>query len=284
MKYMRLNMKSPFRNSVALFAFAGLLAFSACKKDQTTWDGELTSTVDNNFADSEFNSIRNMVDTEGTSDSSIYGKVSGTTGLFCPTSVTNVTVTSATTANLTIDFGTGSNCLDGRLRSGKIHAAFNGKWKDAGSTVVITPENYRVSGYSFAFTSTVTVNGRDGNGDLNWTTVTDNAVLTSTSGSTIMWDATRTTTWIEGEGSLDPSTYAYEVTGTSEGTARNSLHFVANIDQPLRVELSCGNIVSGVWSITPDGREKRIIDYGGPGCDNQATLTVGSYTTAVTLP
>lgn len=260
-----------------------LLVFS-CNRDRTTWDGEITTTVDNNFADSEFSAIRNMVDTEGTADSSIYGKVTGTQGIFCPTSVNTVTIISPTSATLDIDFGSGSNCLDGRLRTGKLHAAFNGKWRDAGSTVVITPEDYTVAGYAFDFSATVTVNPVDGNGHRNWTSVVSNAVLVHPTNGTIRWNSTRTTTWVEGEGSFDPSTYVYEVTGTANGTARNGLTFTAGVDEPLRIEMSCRWITDGIWSITPQGRDPRTIDYGGTGCDDQATLSVGEFSTAVTLP
>jgi hypothetical protein len=265
-------------------AFAFVLVFASCNRERQQWDGELTSTIDNNFADSEFNAIRNLVDTEGTADSTIYGKTTGTDGVFCPTSVASVTITSPTTAELTIDFGTGSNCLDGRLRTGMLHASFNGKWKDAGSTVVITPQSYTVAGYGFSFTATTTVNGRDANNKLSWTTDVSNAVLTHPTQGTIRWQGTRTTTWIEGEGSFNASNYVYEVTGSATGTARNGLTFVSQVEQPLRVELSCQHVVGGVWSVTPQGREKRTIDYGNTGCDNQAILTVGTYSTVLTLP
>ncbi len=260
------------------------MLFLACNRNQVTWDGEITSTLDNSFADSEFSAIRNMVDTEGRADTAVFGKVSGTTGIYCPGSTLTVTVTSPTTANLVIDFGSGSNCLDGRLRTGKIRAAFNGKWKDSGTRVTITPESYTVAGYAFAFTEVVTFNGRDGAGHLNWTSAVSNAVMINPSNGTINWSGTRTTTWIEGEGNSDPRTFVYEVTGYSDGVSRSGLNFSATIDQPLRVELDCAHVVDGIWSITPQGLETRTLDYVGPSCDNQGTLTVGSFTTAVTLP
>lgn len=272
-----------FRPAVALAAFL-LVAFSSCNNDRNTWDGEITSTVDQNFADSEFNSIRNMVDTEGTADPDIYGKTSGTAGIFCPTSVSSVTVTGSNTARLTIDFGTGSNCLDGRLRSGKLHADFNGKWKDSGSNVVISPEGYTVAGYAFSFTATVTFNGRDANNDLNWTTVVTDAVLTHPTAGVIDWSGTKTTTWVEGEGSGDPNTYVYEVTGSSSGIARSGRGFSAQVVTPLRIELSCRYITGGSIRVTPQDLEARTVDYGTSGCDDQAVLTVGNFTTQLTLP
>lgn len=272
-----------FRPAFALAALL-LVAFTACNNERNTWDGEITSTVDQTFVDSEFNSIRNMVDTEGTADTAIYGKVTETSGIFCATAVTSVSITGSTSARLTIDFGTGSNCLDGRLRSGRLIAEFNGKWKDAGSTVTITPDGYTVGGYAFSFSATVTANGRDANNDLSWTTAVTDAVLTHPTAGVITWTGTRTTTWVEGEGTLDPNQYVYEVTGNSNGTARSGRTFDAQIVTPLRVELSCRYITGGSLSITPQGLDTRTIDYGTGGCDDQAVLTVGKFTTQLTLP
>lgn len=277
-------MKNSIRLQLSLIAIFSCLTFIACKRDRVTWDGELASTIDNNFADSEFGAIRNMVDTEGSADSVIYGKTTGTTGIFCPTSATSVNITGPSSAIMTIDFGTGSNCLDGRLRTGKLIANFDGKWGVPGSTVTITPDGYTVSGYAFQFTQVVTFNGRDAANHLNWSHNVTNASLYNPSNGTITWSGNRTTTWVEGEGSLDPQTYVYEVTGSANGTARNGLSFTAEVQTPLRVELGCQWITGGVWSIQPSGRDARSIDYGNNTCDNQAVLRVGDFETVVSLP
>jgi hypothetical protein len=277
-------MKRNFIARIALLGASCAMLFLACNRDRVTWDGEITSTVDNNFADSEFSAIRNLVDTEGRADSTIYGKTSGTASIFCPSSTSTLTVLSPTSALLVLDFGTGATCLDGRLRTGKLRATFNGKWKDAGSTVTITPDGYTVAGYAFSFTATITANGRDGANHVNWTTAVTNAIMIHPLNGTINWTSTRTTTWIEGEGNTDPNTFVYQVVGSSSGTARNGLTFTANIDSPLRFALNCRYIEAGVWSISPQDREKRTIDYGTTGCDDQATLNVGTFSTVVTLP
>ena len=277
-------MKKSHFSRMAMAAGLCCLVFFACKRDRVTWDGELASTIDNNFADSEFGAIRNMVDTEGQADSVIYGKTTGVDGIFCPTSSATINITGPGSAIMTIDFGTGSNCLDGRLRTGKLIADFQGKWGTPGSTVTITPDGYTVAGYAFSFSQLVTFNGRDGNGNLNWSHDVTNAVLYHPANGTIQWSGNRLTTWIEGEGNLDPQTYVYEIMGGASGTARNGLTFTAEVDNPLRVELACQWITGGVWTISPQGRDKRSIDYGNNTCDNQAVLRVGDFETVVSLP
>ena len=56
----------------------------------------------------------------------------------------------------------------------------------------------------------------------------------------------------------------------------------STITTPLRVEVGCPNIVSGVVSIVRNGNTATL-DYGSGECDNQATLTVNGTTTTITL-
>lgn len=265
---------------------AGAMVFSSCKRDRVTFDGELYTAVDNGFAESEFSAIRSLVDTEARADSNVYGKSTGTTGYYCPGAVVTVTNLSATGANMTVDFGTGANCLDGRLRTGKLHGVFSGKWKDVGSSVVITPENYTVSGYAFSFTETITYQGLNTDSDPYWTTVVTNAVLTHASNGMSTWNCNRTTVWTEGSGDLDPSNNVYEVFGQANGVARNNIAYTVVVDQAkaLRAEVGCQWVVSGQLELTPKDYDTRTIDYGNGACDNKAVLTVGNYTSEITLP
>jgi hypothetical protein len=264
----------------------GTAFFSSCKRETVTFDGELYSALDNSFAESEFSAIRSMVDTEARADSNIYGKVGSTTGFYCPSAAITITNLTSNGADMTIDFGTGTNCVDGRLRTGQLKAVFTGKWKDPGSQVVITPTNYTVSGYSLSFTKTVTYEGLNSDNDPYWTTVVANGVINHPTNGGSSWSCTRTTTWVEGSGDLDPTNNVYEVFGTSNGVSRQGVSYVVNVNAatPLRVETGCQYITSGILSLTPAQRTARNIDYGTGICDNQATLSVGSYVTTITLP
>ena len=257
----------------------------ACDRNDDVWDGEYHSTVDHSFAESEFSSIGNLFDYEARSDTNLYGKAAATNGFYCPAANVNVIVTSSSTATVEIDFGSATNCVDGRTRTGKLIANFNGKWKDAGSTVVITPDGYSVEGFAFHFTQTITMNGRDpSTGLLSWETVVDNAVLTDpVTLSQISWESTRTTTWAEGEGDLDLSNNVYLVSGNSSGTSRTGRDFTVLTTQDLRVELSCPTITEGVLEITPAGLQTRTIDYGNGSCDGVVTLGIGSFQTQINL-
>ena len=264
---------------------AATLAFSSCDRERVVFDGETYSSIENSFAEGEFTAIRNLIDTEGRADSNVYGKTTGTTGLYCPNAIVTVDILSSSSAEMTIDFGSGSNCLDGRLRTGKLIATFTGKWKDPGSTCTVVPQDYTVAGVALSFNKTITYNGENGQAQPNWTTEVTNAVATSATSGTFTWECTRVTTWVEGTGDLDASNNVFEVVGVANGVTRQNIAYdvVVDADAPLRVEASCPNIVSGRFSISPADRATRVIDYGTGACDNVATLTVGQYSGTITL-
>lgn len=288
------KIKLQMRNSnlskaLLLLSILGLV-FAGCQRDPI-WDGEIFASVDNSLAESEFSSIGNLIDYEARSDSNLFGKTAETQGFYCPAAGINVTLNGGNSATLTIDFGSGTNCLDGRLRTGRLIAEFNGKWRDQGSTVRITPDAYTISNatatatYAVTFVYDITMNGRDGDGNLNWTNVITNAnFINSATNERISWQGTRTTTWIEGEGSTDLSSYVYRIEGTASGNSRNGRAFTAEVTAPLIVELNCPNVVSGVLEVSPQDLETRSIDYGTGACDGIAQLTVGSFVTQINLP
>jgi hypothetical protein len=273
------------RQSAILFLSAFLLLSLSCNRDNVNWDGEYFSTLDNGFVESEFSAIQQMMEVEARAEPSIYGKTTGTTGLFCPDATVTVTANGPSSAILRIDFSSGTNCLDGRLRSGALVATFNGLWKDQGSTVVIRPDNYTVSSYAFSFTQTVSVNAKDADNRSNWTTTVDNAQLFHPQNGQITWNSERTTVWVAGENT--PTNFtddAFEVTGSASGITRLNRDFTADIVTPLRIVTDCSYIVSGTVTINPRDLNTRTVDYGPGSCDNRVMLTVGSFQQEFFLP
>lgn len=266
-----------------LAALATVFAFSSCKREKIEPDTELQTSIDNSVASSEFSSISNLFDTEARSNSDVNGKTGGTTGFYCPGATVTVTNVTSNSAHMEIDFGTGSTCLDGRTRTGKLKADFFGKWKDSGSDVDITTENYTVNGFPTSFNMNINMNAPNGNGNLNWDVEVTNGSIITPDG-TITYESIRNTEWTAGQGDLDPSNDEFMITGAATGTARTGKAFSMSIDEPLHIKTSCTYIVAGKLSLTPAGLNTRTIDYGTGTCDNQAQFTLGSYTTPITLP
>ena len=265
-----------------------LLAFTACKKDSNNnpADNEIQTSIDNSVAQNEFSGIQALIDMEARSDTSVW-KTGGTTrteGIYCPGSNVSASIIGADSAEMTVDFGSGCLCADGRFRTGKLNAVFTGRWRDVGTKAVITPDGYTSNSNAITFTKTITYEGTNSSGQDYWTVDVDNAVVYTSSGN-ISWECTRTTTFIAGKDTpLDLTDNEYHIEGEGSGTSRTGIPFTVRTDEPLHIKLNCSNIVAGRYTLTPSGLNDRIVDYGDGTCDNKATLTIGSWTIELTLP
>ncbi|HRH39895.1 MAG TPA: hypothetical protein PK760_16210, partial [Flavobacteriales bacterium] len=191
---------------------------------------------------------------------------------------------SSTPRIITLDFGT-VNCTanNGRQRRGRIHVSYTGHYRDEGTVITITPENYYVNDNLLLGTKTITNMGLDGNGHPYFNVVV-NGSLTAGDGSwTATHQAARVRTWIEGYATPDLSDDVYLITGGGSGVNRNGVPYTVNITNALRIPLSCGRITQGTVQITPTGRPVRTIDYGNGTCDGTFTVTVNGHTYTVTI-
>jgi len=75
----------------------------------------------------------------------------------------------------------------------------------------------------------------------------------------------------------------YEITGDGNGTTRNDIDYTLEISTPLRVQLDCRWITEGIITLTPEGYQDRVLDYGDGECDNKARVTIGEYDETITL-
>lgn len=258
------------------------LSVTSCDVDPLQGDEEIQSTLDHFFAQSEFSAIQTVIDGEARLSTEL-NKTTNTQGFLCDCSQASVTANGDGTFTMVVDFGSGCTCLDGRIRRGKLMGVFNGKWNQAGASVTITSDGYTVTAltgatYEFDFTKTITLVDED-----TYSVNVQNARLTSDEG-VITWNSTRTVEWAAGKGDLDPSNNEFLISGTASGTATNGVDFTVTIDEPLRVVASCPHVVSGVLSLTPDGKAERLIDYGNGDCDSEVILTIAGFSRSVELP
>lgn len=262
-------------STISLLAMM-LVLLSSCRKDkedEPTIDLDYTSASDNARAEDVFSDMLAQVD-----------KAVEANGLrdLCEPTVTFDTTSAPRT--ITLDFGT-VNCtaVNGRLRRGRILVSYTGRYRDVGTVITITPENYHVNDNLVQGTKTVTNLGPNGEGQLQFS-VSVNGSLTAADGS---WTAThvanRTRTWIAGQGTPGLSDDVYLITGGGSGVNRNGQAYSVSITNALRVALDCPTITQGTVQITPSGRPVRIIDYGNGTCDGSFTVTVNGQTFTVVI-
>jgi outer membrane murein-binding lipoprotein Lpp len=251
------------------------LSVTGCKKKSSEETDTDTQTSQNqNALENDFDQVATQVDNAANSNGL---KKAGPV-------ITIDTVNS--TRKMTVDYGTGTLCDDGKMRSGKILVTWTGKFRDQGTTKSIAFENFVQNGNAVDNSSTKTIQnmGRDANNRMYWN-ISVNATVALANGSTIEWQSTRTRTWIAGEST--PTVWnddKYQITGTTTGINKKGLNYTCTITTPLTVDLSCDKrrITAGVIEMKPEGKLTRTIDYGSGECDGTVTVSIGGRTYSIT--
>jgi hypothetical protein len=255
-------------SSIVLLIALPVLFFGSCRKGENNVakpDRDHTAALDNYRAEFYF------ADALKQSDIAFKNGVGG-----CIQSVT--IDLDAMPHTMLIDFGT-TNCVgqDGLTRRGQLLVTFTGPYTEPGTQITITPQNFFVNDHAIQGVKTVTNAGPNDQGQTHFN-VAVTGTITAPDGS---WTSThnyqRTRTWIQGEGTPALLDDVYLITGGGNGINRNGVPFTVNITTPLRVEVGCPWIVSGVQEIIPGGLPARIINYGDGACDPQVTITVGGF-------
>lgn len=258
-------------------------SFQSCKKDKDESPLEdITDTKDNALAEGHDTDVENMAD-EAASGTMTNFREEGEYSLLSGCA----TITRDTTVNpkiMTIDFGS-TNCLcrDGRYRRGKVIVTWTGQWKTTGAIHNISYNNYFVNDNQLLGTKTRRFDGPDGDGNFYWDVTVNGKMVPAGTVDTVRWTANRRVTWIQGYNTAVRSDDVFLITGSSTGTGRTGLTWTTNIISPLRKEVACRWIVSGIREVSKADKPTRTIDYGNGACDNIANVTVRGVTRQITL-
>lgn len=272
-------MKTKNLKWLALMMLAGLMiSFSSCKKWKLNRD--TTTSEDQAIAESITNDIFDNVDDAAKQNDDVVGKA-GIQSSFSTCAVITVDTTAGTLFPVTITIDFGDSCVgnDGKTRSGMIVAVVTGHYRDAGTTITITPDNYSVNGYAITGQKVVTNMGQNADNHTVFHIVITDVVITTPDGETIEWESTRDREWVEGE-----STYlniwddVYHITGGGSGINREGRPFEVEITYRLRKEIGCYWLVSGTLEIRPEDLNTVTVDFGDGTCDDVATVEIGNNT------
>lgn len=275
------------------FVFGFILVNNSCTKSKLNRD--TTSSEDNSKAEALYNDVFNEIDknasthTDGkTASNTSYAKAAADS---CAT-ITVVTTNGSFPKTMTIDYGT-TYCTgpDGKERKGKIIAELSGKYREAGTTVTVTTDNYYIDEYKVEGTKIVkNITNTGGNPTY---TVSIAGTITTPDGESITWNSNRQREWVEGS---DTWLWAYndslqkwvwmgldgiyddvwEITGSGDGIDRNGTTFTVNITTPLRVQWCQPyiEITEGIIELQPEGLKLRTLDYGDKSCDNEGVVKI----------
>jgi hypothetical protein len=300
----------------AMLVLAGSLLFTSCrKKDRKEEEPDQeTATASDNANMENISSDIDAMGGEAAESGTIVGRGTNVSGISV---APNATVTGYGTSTITIDFGTGISCQDGRVRSGKIIYDLSGSspatsiyYRNPGFKVVVTSQNYVVDGNAVTIinktiqnTTPASVGGQTvyTGVDLTWSISSNISVVKANNGGTITWSCSRTKTLINSNdatcyhGQTIPITWAkakIKLTGNASGTNAKSEGYTVTATDLIR-DFNCTPssihpnkhpFISGTIDYKPGSRPTRHVDYGNGGCDNNATVTVNGVTYAVELP
>lgn len=257
----------------ALFALS--LAATSCRKDNNDdMEFNYRSATDNAQAENSFSDVFKQA-SDGMSQAketvegnkSSYASLSGCATLtITPYDLTTFPKT------ITLDFGP-TNVMgnDGNYRRGKIVVVTTGWYRDSATVITVTPEDYYVNDNFVQGQETVTNNGHNAAGNLNYD-IEIAGTVTTTDGI-ISWNSSRNNEWIEGEDTyLNPWDDVYLVTGSGYGTNVEGEDYTITITSPLRVQVGCRWITQGSMVLV-SGTFEISVDYGTGNCDNEAVVT-----------
>lgn len=186
----------------------------------------------------------------------------------------NITATPNDTTfpkTITIDYGNGCLCWDGKFRKGIVTISFSAPVLQPGAVITIQLQDYYVNRVHVEGVKTIT--NLSANGSIGYSVEVKNGRLTWPNGRGFTYEGVKTVTQVEGQGTLPCLDDAYSITGHAQIQYASGIQVTKTIETALYKAVACNWITKGTIKITINGRVL-YIDFGaGTGCDNKALLT-----------
>ena len=185
---------------------------------------------------------------------------------------------------VTVDFGQGEVCPDGKFRKGKIVLHFTGPIRHSGSVVTVTLVDFQVGRVKVEGTKVIT--NLSENGNIKFSVQVTNGKVTYPNGRSYTYEKLKYITQIAGGVTDEISDDVYSIEGQSKTTFKNGVVIAINTKDALIKKVSCAWISEGTL-VVKVGTYEFSLDYGIPNngeCDNKALLKWNSYEKIILLP
>ncbi len=253
-----------------------LLVLASCAKDESavfseeaSFDvAELTTSDEAELISEEISNIGE--DVYATEEIKATSKADYASN-YLPDCVTITTVVTSTSKETTIDFGEGCELPNGNLLSGIIFMSYAKDMDMATKTIAISLENFTFNGVAVEGSSSLVRMRSNENGNPQSDAVA-NYSGEWPDGSTASFTGNRTREWIEGYGSGFWGDNVFLISGQGTFTGKMGNVFSKETVTPLRRELSCRFIVSGVLQFSKNDATASL-DFGDGSCDAKGLLT-----------
>lgn len=190
---------------------------------------------------------------------------------FLPECVTITTVVTDTTVEKTIEFEDSCELRNGNIVSGIIRLSYKKDMELMTKVLSYTLENFVFNDVSVEGSSSITRTRENENGNPQ-SIATTNFNANWPDGTSASFSGTRTREFIEGYATGFWGDNVFLITGSRTFINRDGFTYQKEITVPLRRELACRFIVSGVLEITR-GDISATLDFGDGSCDSKGTVT-----------
>ncbi|MBL7745337.1 MAG: hypothetical protein JNN00_17825 [Chitinophagaceae bacterium] len=187
---------------------------------------------------------------------------------------------------VTIDFGNGCICADGKFRKGIITLHFTGPIRRSGSVLTITLTDFYLNRAHVE--GTKVISNLSANGAIKFTVQVTGGKVTYPNGRGYQYECLKYVFQTDGAATANPLDDVYKIEGRSKTTFNNGLTINLNTESALVKKVACHWINKGILKIKINDRIL-YLDYGAPNngdCDNKALLTWnnGNNQRLITLP
>lgn len=298
MNLTKINLK--FLPAAVLFLFASVL-FS-CQKDNSvaatvTEEEAVTMSEENSAADAEYDETAEIglsadadLEVAARAGHNNFGAgINANISLFADLAFrlgpcVNITVTpndSTYPKTVTIDYGDGCICRDGKFRKGAIILHYTKPLRVPGAVLTITLRDYYVNRAHIEGKKIIT--NLSNAGVRIYSVAVVGGKITWPNGRGFKYEKIKTVTQVRGSETLTVRDDVYSIEGRSKTTYNNGVTVNKNTESPLIKPVECNWIVKGVLKIKINDREL-FLDYGNGTCDNKALLKWNGHERIITLP
>ncbi len=267
-----------------MLAALAAIAIVGCQSEDVSSDLELVDTTisqeetaRNAQVDLATESVDNIVESVYFNDEveslSDTGRSNNTID-FLPDCVTITTVVTSTSKEKTIDFGDGCELPNGNVLSGIIKMSYEKDMEAASKTISVSFENFYFNAVQVEG-SMSRLRQRANDAGNPQSTINVDVKVTWPDETFASKVGTKIREWIEGVGTGQWGDNVYLITGNWTTTFRNGNVHAGEVVVPLRRELACLFLVSGVIDLQRNNASGSL-DFGDGSCDNIAILTTAN--------
>lgn len=272
-------MKRKMKEKIAIFGFLFLGMMTGCDRIETTTDAleaqRLTITEDEIQRTDEVDliseEVHNIVEDIYASEEILAQSRSPFNSDFLPDCVTVTTIVTDTTVEKRIEFADSCELPNGNVISGVILLSFEKDMELLAKTLNLSLEDFVFNGIDVVGSSSIIRTRTNENGNPQSAVVAD-FTATWPDGTSANLSGTRTREWIEGFDTTFWGDNVFLISGNWMFTNKNGIIYQKDILTPLRRELACRFIVSGVVQINR-GDISATLDFGDGTCDSTGVLT-----------